>query len=68
MDYRKQAIDFMKETDTTMTAKYLDHAPYFDGDGKARDIWRITLRRHGKSYSFKFGQSIASAGENANGV
>jgi len=63
MDYQKQATDFMEETETTMTAKYLDHAPYFDSDDEARDIWRITLRRHGKSYSFKFGQSIADVGE-----
>ena len=63
MDYQKQATDFLEETETTMKTVYVDYAPYFDSDDKARDIWRITLRRHGKSYSFKFGQSIADVGE-----
>src|SRR5665213_3853319 len=62
-DYQKQATDFLTDTNTTMKAKYLDHAPYFSDDEEARDIWRITLRRHGKSYSFKYGQSIAGVGE-----
>ena len=63
MDYQKLATDFMEKTETTMKTAYLDHVPYFSDDEKARDIWRITLRRHGKSYSFKYGQSIADVGE-----
>ena len=63
MDYQKQATDFMEETETTMKTTYIEHEKHFPDDKERRDIWRITLRRHGKSYSFKYGQSIANAGE-----
>lgn len=63
MNYQKQAKDFLTETKTRMKAEYITFDRYFDDDKEKRDIWKITLRRHGKSFSFKFGQSIASAGE-----
>jgi hypothetical protein len=57
-NYEKQAQDFLKRTKTTMDIKYLEHAKYFPGDTQARDIYQVTLRRHGNEYIFKFGQSI----------
>lgn len=63
MYYEKQATDFMKETETTMKTTYIEHEKHFPDDKDRRDIWRITLRRHGKSYSFKYGQSLADVGE-----
>jgi hypothetical protein len=61
--YTEQAEKFMKDTKTTMKAVLADHAPYFDDDKNVWDIWRVTLRRHGKSFSFRFGQSIATLGQ-----
>jgi len=63
MDYQKQGEDFLKQTRTVLKTKYLETAPYFDGDIDARDIYRFTLRRARKSYTARFGQSIASAGQ-----
>lgn len=58
-----QVKDFLKETGTSFKAEYLDHDFYFDGDKECRDIYRITLKRNGKQFSFRFGQSIANAGQ-----
>lgn len=60
--YEKQAETFMYTTKTKMSVAYVTHDKYFDDDKQSRDIWRVTLRRNGKSFSFKFGQSIASDG------
>ena len=57
-EYTKQANDFMKKTGTTMKAVYVGHKPYFVDDKESRDIYRITLKRNGDRYTFRFGQSI----------
>ncbi len=57
----KQANDFLEKTGTSFKAVYLGTFPYFDGDKKARDVYQITLTRKNKSYSFRFGQSIANS-------
>ena len=57
-EYTKQANDFMEKTGTTMKAVYVDHKPYFVDDKESRDIYRITLKRNGDKYTFRFGQSI----------
>lgn len=61
--YTIQAETFLRTTGTSFRAEYLDTALYFDDDKWSRDIYRITLRRNGKSYSFRFGQSLADAGQ-----
>jgi hypothetical protein len=62
MYYQKQGTDFLTKTKTKMKVEFVEHDFYFDDDKEARDIYRITLTRNGKRYSFKFGQSIANTG------
>ena len=63
-EYTKQANDFMEKTGTTMKAVYVDHKPYFVDDKESRDIYRITLKRNGDKYTFRFGQSIHNSDGN----
>lgn len=63
MDYNKQVEDFLKETNTTFTCEYLRHGKHFDDDKDERDIYKITLTRGLRSFSFDFGQSINCSGE-----
>ena len=62
MDYQKQGKDFLKETNTTFKAEFLRYGKHFDDDKENRDIYKITLSRKGRSYSFNFGQSINASG------
>lgn len=62
-DYQKQGRDFLEETGTKFKAEYIDTKKYFPDDKDFRDVYKITLKRKGKSYSFTFGQSIANSGE-----
>ena len=62
-EYEAQANKFMEDTQTTMTVKYLENGLYFDGDKDKRDIYEITLTKGGRSYTFKFGQSIIHSGD-----
>lgn len=61
--YIADAEQFLKDTGTKFEAEYLTHENYFDDDEQPRDIYKITLKRNGKRFSFKFGQSIANRGE-----
>jgi hypothetical protein len=58
-DYQKQGIDFLEKTGTTFKAEKIGHFPYFEDDKESRDVYQVTLTRNGKTYSFRFGQSIA---------
>jgi hypothetical protein len=60
-EYTKQANDFMEKTGTTMKATYVKHDRYFADDKESRDIYRITLKRNGDKYTFRFGQSIVNS-------
>ena len=59
-EYTKQANDFLESAGATFETKFLYHGPYFDEDKENRDVYEITLKRGDKSYSFKFGQSVAA--------
>lgn len=61
--YQKQAIDFLKATNTTFRSTYKKHDLYFSDDEESRDIYRITLSNDRHKYSFNFGQSIADTGQ-----
>lgn len=62
-EYEKQAEDFLKETNTTFRAVWIEHGLYFDDDIQTRDIYRIILTREGKkALDLRFGQSIAKSG------
>jgi hypothetical protein len=58
MNYFKKADDFCKKHGVKFKAEYIEHDFYFDDDKDCRDIYRITLKRNKKQYSFKFGQSL----------
>lgn len=62
MDYQKQTNDFLEKTNTTFKAEFLRYGKHFDDDKENRDIYKITLSRNGRSYSFNFGQSIIASG------
>jgi hypothetical protein len=63
-DYQKQANDFLKKTGTTYKATFIKNDLYFTDDKEPRDIWRITLKRNGKRWSFRFGNSINASQTN----
>lgn len=62
MNYNKQATDFLKETNTTFKAEFLENGFHFYGDTETRDIYKITLTRGSRAYTFNFGQSINNSG------
>lgn len=57
-NYEKQAIDFLKSTETTLSMEYLDYNVYFPQDKDKRDIWQVTLNNARWVYKFTFGNSI----------
>lgn len=63
-NYHKQAEDFLDKTGTTFEAKFLYNGPYFPDDKENRNVYEIKLSRSrlGRSYTFRFGQSIARSG------
>lgn len=56
--YDRQAIEFLNSTKTSFKAEWLERAKYFHDDKEERNVYRIVLRRQGKTFRFKFGQSI----------
>lgn len=62
-NYEKQAEDFMTKTGTTLKVKFQKYDKHFADDKGKRDIYRITLKRAGQSYTFSFGQSLENTGK-----
>jgi len=62
-EYETKAQKFMDKTNTGFKAEFLRNGPYFPGDKESRDIYKITLTRGSRSYSFNFGQSINASGK-----
>lgn len=60
-NYEKQAQDFLDKTESTFECMFLRNGKYFDDDKEPRDIYKITLRRGNRSFTFEFGQSIAKS-------
>jgi hypothetical protein len=56
-EYDLQAETFLKNTNTTFTARLIGTYDHF-GDGVERDVYEVTLRNPKGSYTFKFGDSI----------
>jgi hypothetical protein len=62
--YRKnQAAQFLRSAGTTFQAVFVKYDKYFEDDKDKRDIYRITLTRGKREWSFNFGQSIAASGK-----
>lgn len=61
-EYEVQTEKFLKDTQTEFKAEFLKHGSHFEDDKDKRDIYRVTLKRGNREYSFNFGQSIAHSG------
>lgn len=61
-EYQKQAIEFLRKTNTTLEIKFLKNDYHFPSDKEKRDIYEITLSRWSRKYIFNFGQSLANSG------
>jgi len=61
MDYQQQALDFAKNTNLTLTSRYIGHMKYFDNDKQERAVFECTLKNDRHSYTFRFGQSITDS-------
>ena len=53
-----RANDFIRETKTDFSYKYLKTDVYFYGDKNKRDIYKVTLKRGEREFVFTFGNSI----------
>jgi len=58
--YQENAQNFANKIGLKFKATWLRYGKHFENDKDARHIFRITLSRNGKRFSFNFGQSIAS--------
>jgi len=61
-NYKKQAQDFLNQTQTTFKAEFIKNDFHFDGDKEKRDIYKITLQRGARKMVFNFGQSLNNSG------
>ena len=61
-EYEQQAEAFLKATNTEFKCEFLFNGKYFCDDKEMRDVYRITLTRGRRSYTFQFGQSIVNSG------
>lgn len=62
-EYELKANQFLEETGTKFSFKFLKWDFYFEDDKDKRDIYEITLEKGERTYTFTFGQSIAHSGE-----
>lgn len=61
-DYIKQANDFLKKTGSKLEVEFLRSGKHFSTDKENRDIYKCTLLRGTRSYTFEFGQSLVNSG------
>jgi len=59
-DYEKQAKEFLKRVRGSIEIQFVEYGRHFYDDKESRNIYRFTIKRGGKSYTARFGQSIAS--------
>lgn len=57
-EYTKQAKDFLQATNTTIKHEFVGYKSHFDENDDKRDVYRITIKRGERQFSFDFGQSI----------
>lgn len=57
--YNKGAYKIAEALGLSMRVKHHLFGRHFDGDTQNRHIFKVTLKKDGKQYTFKFGQSIA---------
>lgn len=54
-NYEKQAQEFLEKTGSTLKIEFLRNGKHFDDDTDVRDIYKVTLSRGSRSYTFNFG-------------
>jgi len=62
-EYEEQAKKFLKDTNTTFKAVFVEHNKHFVDDKDKRDIYEISLKRGEREFKFRFGNSINASGE-----
>lgn len=60
-DREGMAMAFLNGTKTEFTAEFVKTDKYFPEDKCQRDIYKITLKRGKREFSFLFGQSLADS-------
>lgn len=60
--YEQQAINFLNSTSTEFKCEFIKNSKHFSDDKETRDIYKITLTRKNRSYTFDFGNSINDSG------
>lgn len=63
-NYKQEATIFANKYGIKLIVGDPEYKKYFSDDKKERYVFPCKLTRAGKSYSFKFGQSIAAGDEN----
>jgi len=63
MNYTKQAVELAKKMNLKLYVKGVSYGKHFPEDKQDRCIFTMKLQRGKKSYTFKFGQSIAAGEE-----
>lgn len=59
-NYQQQAIDFLNKVNATIKIEYHSYGKHFEDDKESRNIYNVTVKRNGKQFNFKFGDSIAN--------
>ena len=60
-EYEKQAVDFLEKTGSKLEIEYVRYDFKFINDSHKRDIYKVTLSRRDRAYTFEFGQSIVNS-------
>jgi hypothetical protein len=63
-EYQLQAENFQKSIGLKFKSTWVRYGRHFYNDKSERHIFRITLSRNGKRFSFNFGQSVANDAQN----
>lgn len=61
-NYEIQADKFLSKTNSTLSVEFLKNDFHFVGDKEKRDIYKCTLKRGSRKYSFNFGNSLNDSG------
>lgn len=60
-EYERAARFFLKETGSTLEVEFVRNGKHFVDDKSTRDIYKCTLKRGSRSYTFEFGQCTAES-------
>ena len=58
----KLADKFLKDINTSINIEYERHGKHFLDDKETRDIYKVTLKKGSRKYTFMFGNSLLNSG------